>query len=129
MRAQTVEAMRTWLEENAEERLNICKSINSYDGSMDFCDTKDLEDIAGYMDAYELARSIIYGNVGNIENEVRFNGYGNLESVDSYDLEEESANYITEIIDFIESNGFSDVYCDELEEVYNESEIEEEDEV
>jgi len=129
MREQTIEVMRTWLEENAEERLNICKSINSYDGSMDFCDTQDLEDIASYMDAYELARAIIYGNVSNIENEVRFNGYGNLESVDNYDLEKESADYITEIIDFVESNGFSDLYCDELEEVYNESEEEiEEDE-
>ena len=122
MREQTFEAMRTWLEENAEERLNICRSINSYNGSMDFCDTRDLEEIASFTDAYELARSIIYGNVTNIEDEVRYNGYGNLESVDSYDLEKESADYITEIIDFIDTNGFSDIYCDELEEIYNESE-------
>lgn len=125
MKEQTYEAIQTWLEENAEERLNICRRINSYDGSMDFCDSQDLEDIASWMSAYDLARAIIYGNVTNIEDEVRFNGYGNLESVDSYDLEKESENYISEIIDFIESNGFSDLYCDELEEIYNENEEEE----
>ena len=128
MREQTIVSMRTFLEENAEERLNVCRNINSYDGSMDFCDTQDLEDIASYMDAYELARAIIYGNVRNIKNEVRFNGYGNLESVDSYDLEKESANYISEIIDFIDSNGFLNIYCNELEEIYNENEAEEEEE-
>lgn len=122
MNDRTYEAMRTFLEENAEERLSICRNINSYDGSMDFCDSQDLEDIASWMSAYDLARAIIYGNVTNIEDEVRFNGYGNIESIDSYDLEKESENYISEIIDFIESNGFSDVCCDELEEIYNENE-------
>ena len=77
-----------------------------------------------FRSAYELARSIIYGDVTNIEDEVRYNGYGNLESVESYDLEEKSADYITEIIDFIDSNGFSYLNCDELEEVYLESEEE-----
>ena len=122
MREQTIEAMKTWLEENAEERLDICKSINSYDGSMDFSDFTYIEDLAEYTDAYELARSIVYGNVTSIENPVRYNGYANLENVYEYEIEEESENYISEIIDFIDSNGFSNLYCDELEEIYNESE-------
>ena len=128
MREETRELMKTWLEENAEERLNICKSINSYDGSMDWSDSFDLEELASWTNAYDLARAIIYGNVTNVNDEVRYNGYGNLESVDSYDLEKESADYIEEIIDFIDSNGFSDVDCDELEEIFDESENEEEEE-
>ena len=128
MREETRELMKTWLEENAEERLNICKSINSYDGSMDWADSFDLEELASWTNAYDLARAIIYGNVTNVNDEVRYNGYGNLESVDSYDLEKESADYIEEIIDFIDSNGFSDVDCDELEEIFDESENEEEEE-
>lgn len=126
MKEQTYEAMKTWLEENAEERLDICKSINSYDGSMDWADTWDLEDLASMVSAYDLARAIIYGEVTNIIDEVRYNGYGNLETVDSYDLEKESENYISEIIDFIESKGFSYLDCDELEEIYNENEDEDE---
>ena len=122
MREETIVSMKTWLEENEEERLNICKSINDYDGSMDWADAWDLEELANCTDAYELARSIIYGDVTNIEDEVRYNGYGNLESVESYDLEEKSADYITEIIDFIDSNGFSYLNCDELEDIYLEKE-------
>ena len=128
MREETRELMKTWLEENAEERLNICKSINSYDDSMDWSDSFDLEELASWTNAYDLARAIIYGNVTNVNDEVRYNEYGNLESVDSYDLEKESADYIEEIIDFIDSNGFSDVDCDELEEIFDESENEEEEE-
>lgn len=97
MREETRELLKNWLEENGEDRLTICREINSYDGSMDWADTYDLEELASCTDAYELARSIIYGNVTNIENEVRYDGYMNLENVDEYDLEKESADYITEI--------------------------------
>ena len=128
MKEQTYEVIQTWLEENAEERLDICRRINGYDGSMDWVDSWDLEEIASFTDAYELARAIIYGNVANIVDEVRYNGYGNLETVSNYDLEKESENCISEIIDFIESNGFSDLDCDELEEIYNENEKNEEEE-
>lgn len=124
MREETRELLKSWLEENSEERLSICRGINSYDGSMDWADTWDLEELASSIDAYELARAIIYGEVTNIKD----NAYGNLETIDEYDLEQESKDYIDEIIDFIESNGFSDLYCDELEEIYNESKEESEDE-
>ena len=126
MKERTYEAIYTWLEENVEERLEICRNINSYDGSMDWADSWDLEEIASFTDSYELARAIIYGNVTNVNENVRYNGYGNLENVSDYDLEKESENYISEIIDFIESNGFSYLCCDELEEIYNENEEEEE---
>ena len=128
MREETRELLKNWLEENSENRLTICREINSYDGSMDWADTYDLEELASFTSAYDLARAIIYGEVNNIEDEVRYNGYGNLETVDEYELEEESKNHIEEIIDFIDTNGFSDIYCDELEEIFNESEEEIEDE-
>jgi len=128
MREETRELLKSWLEENGEERLSICRDINSYDGSMDWANTWDLEELSSSIDAYGLARAIIYGEVTNIEDSVRYNAYGNLETIDEYDLEQESKDYIDEIIDFIESNGFSDLYCDKLEEIYNESEEESEDE-
>lgn len=128
MREKTRELMREWLLENEDERLNICKEINSYDGSMDFSDIYYIEDLADFTKAYDLARAIIYGEVSSIEDPVRYNGYGNLESVDEYELKSESENYIEEIIDFIDSNGFSDIYCDELEELYNNEEEETEEE-
>lgn len=75
-------------------------------------------------DKFELARAIIYGNVTNVNEPVRFNGYGNLESVSEYELIKECENNIDEIADWIMDNGTSNIYTltDELEEILNEQE-------
>ena len=122
MKTKTIEAIRNYLLENPEERLQICREIDSYDGSMEFTRTTTIEELAETMDAYELARAIIYGEVDNIDFDVRFNGYSNLESVTSYELEDESENYIQEIIDYIEDYGFRYINNEDLESLYNENE-------
>ena len=116
-------AIREYLLENEEERLDICRSIDSYDGSMDFCNTWDLEELCNNSsDAYEIARSIIYGNVNNVNDDVKYNAYGNLESVSEYDLESESESYIDEIIDFIDSNGTWYIDNTEIDEILDNDE-------
>ena len=122
MNTKTIEVIKNYLLENPSERLQICKEIDSYDGSMEFTRTTTIEELAETMDAYKLARAIIYGNVVNVESEVRFNGYANLENVTSYDLEDESESYIEEIIDYIEENGIEEFTNEDLKSLYNESE-------
>ena len=122
MKSKTIEVIKNYLLENPSERLQICKEIDSYDGSMEFTRTTTIEELAETMDAYELARAIIYGNVDNVDFDVRFNGYANLESVTSYDLEDESESYIEEILDYIEENGIEEFTNIDLENLYNESE-------
>ena len=122
MKIKTIEAIKKYLLENPSERLQICKEIDSYDGSMEFTRTTTIEELAETMDAYELARAIIYGEVDNIDFDVRFNAYANLESVTSYDLKNESESYIEEIIDYIEENGVEEFTNEDLESLYNESE-------
>ena len=122
MNTKTRNEIKNYLLENAEERLQICKEIDSYDGSMKFTRTTTIEELAETMDAYGLARAIIYGNVDNVDFDVRFNGYANLESVTSYDLEDESESYIEEILDYIEENGIEEFTNIDLENLYNESE-------
>ena len=122
MNTKTIEVIKNYLLENPSERLQICKEIDSYDGSMEFTRTTTIEELAETMDAYKLARAIIYGNVVNVESEVRFNGYANLENVTSYDLEDESESYIEEILDYIEENGIEEFTNIDLENLYNESE-------
>lgn len=51
-----------------------------------------------------------------------FNVYANLESVTSYDLEDELESYIEEILDYIEENGIEEFTNIDLENLYNESE-------
>lgn len=99
-------AIREYLNNNSEERLAICRDINAYNGSMDFCDTWDLEDLCNDTNnTYEIVRAIIYGDVENTNDPVKYNVYGNLESVSEYDLERESEDYIDEIIEFIDRHG------------------------
>ena len=38
MTGTTFNAMREWLEENSDARAEMCRDINSYNGSMDFAD-------------------------------------------------------------------------------------------
>ena len=122
MKTKTMEEIRNYLLENPSERLEICKQINSYDGSMDFTNIAYIEELAETMNAYELARAIIYGDVNNIDGLVRFNGYGNLESVDEYDLESESKDYIEEIINHIDEYEFQNISNLDLECLYDDYE-------
>lgn len=127
MTENTHEAMRSWLEENPSVRANICREINSYDGSMDF--TEVFEDIESAIeeldiDAVEAARMTFFGDVSNWYNAVYINAYGNFadagSDAQSY-IEETSEDYIDEIIDFVEDNGFDELGfadTDELEEIY-----------
>lgn len=128
MTEATFTAMREWLEENSDARAEMCRDINSYDGSMDFADIFDsIEDAITELgiDAVEAARMTFFGDVYNWFNAVYINAYGNFADAGSdaqeY-LENESEGYIDDIIEFIERYGFDEFRyvndIEELEEIY-----------
>lgn len=89
---------------NDADLLSICREARSWDGSFDFVDAFDIEDLCEMLPAYDVARSIIYGDVTNVNDMVRFNAYGNLESVCEWDLEREARDSIDEIADWLMDN-------------------------
>ena len=128
MTEATFDAMREWLEDNPSARAEMCQAINSYDGSMDFAYVfEDIEDAIETLDidAVEAARKTFFGNVDNWYNAVYINAYGNFADAgpdaQSY-VEDMSEDYIDEIIEFIDNNGFDEFEyvdgIDELEEIY-----------
>ena len=128
MTEATFNAMREWLEDNPSARAEMCQAINSYDGSMDFADVfEDIEDAIETLDidAVVAARMTFFGNVGNWYNAVYIDAYGNFadagSDAQSY-IEDESEDYIDEIIEFIDSHGFDEfgyvTDSDDLEEIY-----------
>lgn len=138
MTEATYDAMREWLEDNPAARADICREINHYDGSMDFTDVfEDIEDAIETLDidAVEAARKTFFGEVSNWYNAVYIDAYGNFADAgsDAQDyVEEQSEEYIDEIIEFIDYHGFDEFRyvdgIDELEEIYlldNEDEDEE----
>ena len=74
----------------------------------------------------EIARAICYGDYGYNDEYVRFNGYGNLESLSDYQYEKELKDNINEIVDELMEN-YNNIYLPtELEEIFNNFEEEEE---
>lgn len=88
-----------------EELLALFKECNGWDGSFDFTDVWDIEELCSCCDSYEIVRAIIYGDVRNVNDNVRFNSYGNLETVDEYDLYNECEDNIDELIEWLLDNS------------------------
>lgn len=90
---------------SADDLLTLYRDANSWDGSFDWADTFDIEDACDmFADRMELARAIVYGDVTNIVEEVRLNGYGNLETVSAYELEQDASKNTEELAEWIIDN-------------------------
>ena len=93
------------LQEMTDDDLRqVYYEAQAWDGSFDFLDTYDIEDIADMLSGYELARAIIYGDVTNICEPVRFNGYGNLENVSEWEIDSEAQDNIPELAYWLVDN-------------------------
>lgn len=90
-----------------KDLLFICREACSYDGSFDFVDAFDMEDVGDYIDtsdAYGFMCRIVYGNVNMADGMLRHDAYGNLESVNEWDLEEEARDNINDIAYWLMDN-------------------------
>lgn len=126
-----------------DELGNILNDINSWDGSFEeLCFEHNDED---FFNTYfenrvdEAVRAVCYGDYNYTDEYVRFNAYGNLESFDEWQVENEITSYATEIIKrylelleaepryFDPSDYLDDELCELIEKHFN-GEEEEEDE-
>lgn len=103
-----------------KDLLNICRDANSWDGSFDFCDAFEADYIDDYlcdMKPYDIMCRVVFGNVENVNNMLRFDAYGNLESVHEWDLEKECEENIDEIADWLMDNysNTDSLYSDDEE--------------
>lgn len=89
-----------------DDLLALYKECNRGDGQFDFANTWDIEDLCKCSDTYKIVKSVIYGNVRNVDDNVRYNGYGNLVTVTKYDLYNECKDHMSELIEWIIENGY-----------------------
>lgn len=109
---------------------DICRECNSYDGSLDWLVWEEFSD--DFFDIYfsgrpmEAARATHFGNVNWSDNWIRFNAYGNLETICSLAFED-FESYLDDIADAIE-RLYGKIYVpseiDEIFETANELEDE-----
>lgn len=126
-----------------DELGNILNDINSWDGS--FEELRFEHNDEDFFNTYfanridEAIRAVCYGDYNYTDEYVRFNAYGNLESLDEWQVENEITSNATEIIErylelleaepkYFDPNDYLDTDLCELIEKHFSGEDEEEDE-
>lgn len=94
--------IKKYLEEEAtwEELYRLYQDCASYDGSFD--DIYNMDDIDDLLVGLEPSRILSMGKYGNFnphDDYFMFNGYGNLESMSEYDLEDHIGYHKDDIIE------------------------------
>ena len=96
-----MENIKDYLLNHIDEIGNIINDINNIDGSLDFLEyfenNEEFFDTFFYNNPSEAVRSSYYGNYNYCDKYVKFNGYGNLESFNDYELEKEYKDYLDDI--------------------------------
>ena len=113
--AEKIEQIEKILLDNKEATLEICKELNSWNGELENFNV--MENDEEFFDMYfegkpaEAVRAAYYGNYNYMDEYVRLNGYGNLESLNQWKLEQEIEFYINDIIDSLLRN-YNNIYID-----------------
>ena len=96
------EEIKDYLLNHVDEIGDIIIEINSIDNSLEYLEYWNNDD--DFFNTFfpnnptEAVRSAYYGDYNYCDDYVKFDGYGNLKSVDDYELEKEYKYYIDEII-------------------------------
>jgi len=89
--------------ENAEVLRELVGEVNSWDGSLEDYEWREFDDYFFkdyFTDPQEAARATFFGDIDNWMDEyIRFNAYGNLESASDYHVEKELLENADEILD------------------------------
>ena len=100
--------LKLYIENNLsdDDLLKLFRAYNGYFGDYEFCKTWDLEDLCFSYGTYDMVRKIIFGNVNNIVDDVRFDENGNLESINDYDLYDEMYDYLGNLCNDLLNNWY-----------------------
>nr|DAJ12311.1 MAG TPA: hypothetical protein [Bacteriophage sp.] len=99
------QAIRSYVEQlSGSELAELLQYINSYDGSFEESTYYDMDSFDEFMSNYtpsEIARMMWFGEFNPNEEYFRFNGYGNLESLDWQEISDEAESLESDIIDHL----------------------------
>ena len=108
--------IKDYLLNHVDEIGDIIAQINSIDNSLDFLEywnnDEDFFNTFFYNNPMEAVRSEFYGDYHYCDNWVKFDGYGNLKSVDDYGLEKEYKYYIDDIVKSLLEHYKEIIICD-----------------
>jgi hypothetical protein len=115
-------AIQELLLENTDMIKDVVRELNSWNGCLDNLDVYENDE--EFFDTFfegkpmEAVRAAQYGDYAYNNDYVRFNGYGNLESLSEYDYEQELKDNLTDIIELLIEHKDNLYLCSELEELF-----------
>lgn len=127
--------VKNYLLENTDVMMDIVNELNNWDDSLDHLRAYDNDD--EFFEVFferrpaEVAKAIHFGDFNYNDDYIRFNGYGNLETLTERQLVQEMRDNIDEIVDLLLTNK-DNIYIDDdelkglLEEEEEEGEQEQE---
>ena len=95
------ENLKNYLLSNEEELKSIISDINCYNGNLPWLECYDNDEYTInelFSSPAEALRSAYFGDYDYNKPYFKFNGYGNIESLDEYDLRNQARNCIDDII-------------------------------
>lgn len=99
------EEVKKYLLENEEVLKDVVYSINGWDSYFDNLDYRENDEeffnTYFYNNPMEAVRASYYGDYNFMDEFVKINDYGNLESKQEYEVIEEMKDYIDEIVDHL----------------------------
>ena len=125
------ELLKEYLLDNTDVMRHIVVELNCWNGSLEDLEVwendEEFFNTFFYNNPAEVARAISFGDYNYNDCYVRFNGYGNLETLSRYEYDDELKDRVEEIIDCLEDN-YSNVYVYDnyVKECIEEEEEEEE---
>lgn len=109
---------------------NVVSELNSWNNCLEHLEVweNDEEFFNTFFEGkpMEAVRSTYYGEYSYMDEYVKFNGYGNLESLSEYELEEELKSNIEDIVEEIFNNECNCCFDTEIDDILAEDEEEDE---
>lgn len=113
------QAIKSYVERlSGSELADLLQYINSYDGSFEESIYYDMDSFDEFMSNYtpsEIARMIHFGEFNPNDDYFRFDGYGNLESLDWQEISDEAESLESDIIDHLVNDYSGDTPWAELD--------------
>ena len=119
--------LESYLLDNMDVTGYMVREINAWGGYLEHLEYFDMEEFDLVLEGYtpsEVANRIFYGSFNPNCDYFRFNAYGNLESANEWDIEEEYRDNISEIASYIvEYKDNIDIYDEGLQEILDNMEV------
>ncbi len=123
-----MEKIKNYLLEDINELMEVVREINSYNGNLDYLEAYENDEYFFddfFTSPYDVLQKTYYGNYDFNDYYVRFDGYGNLESLSEWEYEQELRDCIDEIVENLLDIHHSIFISGGLEELIEEYEAEE----